>query len=190
MTKGSFILYDSDLKALELLTKSQVGTLFKALAGYRLRGEEPDFGKNVAVDIIFRQIVTHIEINEEKYRATCEKKSEAMKKRWSRDEKSKPIVKDSTLYYSAEEGLLLGDNDNVNENENENENDNDTENDTDACGAKRENKRKNYHSKNTPRLLRDEPSYDLDAFTRSAIGLKYKKKEPLKEEKDNPCGLS
>ena len=28
---------------------------------------------------------------------------------------------------------------------------------------------------NTPALLRDEPSYDIDAFTKKAIGLKYKK---------------
>ena len=30
-------------------------------------------------------------------------------------------------------------------------------------------------NQNVPELLRDEPSYDIDAFTRKAIGLKYKK---------------
>ena len=34
---------------------------------------------------------------------------------------------------------------------------------------------KNAAKQNTPTLLRDEPSYDIDAFTKKAIGLKYKK---------------
>ena len=34
---------------------------------------------------------------------------------------------------------------------------------------------KNVGKQNTPTLLRDEPSYDIDAFTKKAIGLKYKK---------------
>lgn len=34
---------------------------------------------------------------------------------------------------------------------------------------------KNKSKQNTPTLLRDEPSYDIDAFTKKAIGLKYKK---------------
>lgn len=41
----------------------------------------------------------------------------------------------------------------------------------------RENKKagKKSQNKNTPALLKDEPSYDMDAFTRKAIGLKYNK---------------
>ena len=55
----------------------------------------------------------------------------------------------------------------------------DTVTDTAPYGVKRENKRKNYFDKknNVPNLLRDEPSYDIDAFTRKAIGLKYEKKD-------------
>lgn len=34
---------------------------------------------------------------------------------------------------------------------------------------------KNAPKQNTPTLLRDEPSYDIDAFTKKSIGLKYKK---------------
>ncbi len=34
---------------------------------------------------------------------------------------------------------------------------------------------KNASNKNTPALLQDEPSYDVSAFTKKAIGLKYKK---------------
>lgn len=42
----------------------------------------------------------------------------------------------------------------------------------------RENKKsqkKTKQAKDTPGLLKDEPSYDMDAFTRKAIGLKYQK---------------
>lgn len=35
--------------------------------------------------------------------------------------------------------------------------------------------KKNQSNKNVPTLLRDEPSYDADAFMKKAIGLKYKK---------------
>ena len=35
--------------------------------------------------------------------------------------------------------------------------------------------KKKPQNKNIPALLQDEPSYDIDAFTRKAIGLKYKK---------------
>ena len=41
---------------------------------------------------------------------------------------------------------------------------------------KKENKRKNYHGKKKSSPLRGEPSYDIDSFTRKAIGLKYEKK--------------
>ena len=34
---------------------------------------------------------------------------------------------------------------------------------------------KNASKQKTPALLQDEPSYDIDAFTRKAIGIKYKK---------------
>ena len=34
---------------------------------------------------------------------------------------------------------------------------------------------KNASKQKTPKLLRDEPSYDIEAFTKKAIGLKYKK---------------
>lgn len=172
MGKDSFILYDSDLKGFEFLTENQAGKLFKALIKFRLEGTKPNLGNNAAVNILFNQITEHIAINESKYKATCAKRSEAMKKRWGNDKKS--IEEDSILYSTIEKGSPLGDNDN----ENDIDNDNVIDNVRDACGAKKQNKRNNYYGKNTPRLLRDEPAYDIDAFTRQAIGLKYEKKAP------------
>ncbi len=164
MKKGSFILYDTDLESLEFLTDEQAGQLFRALAQYRTEGAEPDFGDDAALKILFRQFRVHIEINEEKYKALCEKRSQAANKRWNGDNAN--ACKD--MQTNAK--LCLNDNVNVNDNDNVNVNDND------ACGAKRENKRKNYYSKKTPFAYEGEPSYDIDAFLRKAVGLKYEKK--------------
>lgn len=167
MGKDSFILYKNDMKALEFLTDNQIGKLFRALAKLLLDQEEPDFGNSPAVNILFNQMRDHIAINEEKYVQACKKKSDAMKKRWT-DSKSS-IDNYSTLSPSIENCKALSDNDNDNDNVNVNENDNEN----DACGAKTQNKRKNHFQKNVPRLLQDNPSYDIDAFTRKSIGIKY-----------------
>ena len=176
MGKESFILYDSDVKSLEYLTDAQAGKLFKSIAKYRQGATKPDLGKNPAVNILYDQIINHININEEKYQSTCNKRSEAMKKRWN--DKKNTIVDYSTLPSTIVQGSPLSDNDN----DNVNDIDNDIVNDNDnvACGAKRENKKNNYYNRknNVPALLRDEPSYDAEAFMRKAINLQYKKREP------------
>ena len=107
-------------------------------------------------------MITHITINEEKYKAICQKNSESAKKRWQ----------NNSMRTHAK--LCVNDNDNDNDNDNENDYDNDNE----PCGPKRE-KRKNYYGKknDVPTLLRDEPTYDAEAFMRKAIGLKYQKKD-------------
>ena len=69
-------------------------------------------------------------------------------------------------------------NDNVNDNDNDNVNVN--ENDNVACGAKKKTKENYYNKKNNiPNLLRDDPAYDIEAFERKAIGLKYQKKDNI-----------
>lgn len=189
MAKGSFILYDADLKGIEFLTDAQTGKLFKALLKFRLEGTVPSLGNNAALNILFQQITEHITINEDKYKATCEKKSEAMKKRWGNGSNN-TIENNRTLYSSIDKGGSLGDSDNDNVNENENVNDNVIDNDNDACGAKRENKRKNYYAGNNsyggkynnykpyvPTLLRDNPSYDIELFKNKIVGLNKKKPE-------------
>jgi hypothetical protein len=194
MAKGSFIFYDVDLQSIDFLTDVQIGKLFRALKKYRLDGTNPDFESDTALNIIFHQITEHIAINEEKYKATCEKKSEAMKKRWSSENKN-VIVDNRTLYNTIEKGLALGDTDTdtLTDTDTDTVTETDTVTDTDACGAKRENKRNNYYGKNykynnsqykghLPKLLRDEPSYDIDLFTQKAIGLKYHKSDGTEEK--------
>ena len=176
MSKGSFILYDKDLQGVELLSDYQAGKLFKALTKYRLRGETSTFGNNVAATILFQQLIDHIAINEEKYEGVCKKNSESAKKRWQ----NKPDIMRAHAQVceriNSDANACVYDNDNDNDNDNVNVNDND--NDNAACGWPKENKRKNnYKSKNTPRLLQDDPNYDIDAFLRKTVGLNYQKKE-------------
>lgn len=169
MGKGSFILYDTDLESVEFLNENQRGRLFSALLNYRLHSEQPDLNDDVAVKILFHQMRDHIAINEKKYKEICEKRSEASKKRWSAEN-------DSKIQMNANEYKCTEKNANVYLNDNENDNDivNDIENDNEnvACGAQKKTKeRKNYYNKknNVPLLLRDEPSYDISAFTKKSL---------------------
>ena len=177
MGKESFILYDSDVKSLDYLTDAQAGKLFKSIAKYRQNATKPDLGKNPAVNILYDQIIDHIKINEDKYKEMCEKRTQAINKRWNKNQESN--AKNTNEYKCIQEytSEYLNDNDNVNDIDNDIVNVN--ENDNVACGAKRENKKNYYNRKNNvPALLRDEPSYDAEAFMRKAINLQYKKREP------------
>ena len=178
MNKGTFILYDIDLESIDYLSDVQVSRLFRAIIKYRLKGITPDFSDDAALKIIFHQISEHIALNEKKYKEKCKKNSESAKKRWEK-EKSKTAEKQCDSI-SAHTNECLYDTDTYTDTVTVTDTDTvtDTVTDTDACGAKRENKRKNYYNKkkDVPALLRDEPSYDIDAFKRKAIGLKYEKK--------------
>ena len=169
MGKGSFILYDKDLQGVLLLSEYQAGKLFKALAKYRLEGEKTSFGNNLTLTVLFQQFIDHIAINEEKYKALCERNAQSARKRWNNRESDDSVCAGMPTHASA----CIYDNDN----DNDNENDNDNDNDNDARGAKKENKKINNNNKNIPKLLQGEPSYDIDAFIKKSIGLKYQKKE-------------
>lgn len=176
MKKGSFILYDVDLESVAYLSDAQAGKLFKALQKFRSDGTLPDFGDDAALQIVFHQIREHIAINEEKYKAVCEKNRQKAKSRWAKnDSDDKKNYAGACSSIPVHAGACLYDNDT----DNDNGTVNDTGTDNDACGSKKENKRKNYYNKknNVPALLRDEPSYDADAFMRKAIGIKYQKVE-------------
>ena len=175
MGKGSFILYDADLEGLDYISDVQAGKLFKAIKNYRVKNDSSFVSKNSAVNILYGQIIGHISLNEEKYKATCDKKSEAMKKRWSAREKINSTEEDSTLYSSIEKGGLLSDNDNVNENVNDNVNvnvnvnDNDNETVTDACGAKKENKRFTYNTEKESSSYEGAPISDAELMKQRVL---------------------
>ena len=160
MKKGSFILYDKDLQGVLLLSDYYAGRLFKAIAKYRLTGEKTDFGNNLTLMVLFQQIVDHIELNEEKYEALCKKNAQSAKKRWIPSDYAHACESER-----AHANACLNDNDNDNENVNDNVNGNDNN----ACGAKKENKRKNYYRKNED--IKGEPSYDLELYRSRIVGL-------------------
>ena len=120
--KKSFILYDSDIACVHLLTTVQAGQLLQAIANLRTDGVSPDFGDDAALKILFHQITSHIAINEEKYQKICERNAAIARKRWSSKRSE-----DANAYESIPEDTKLYLNDNENENENENENDNDND---------------------------------------------------------------
>lgn len=122
--KKSFILYDSDIACVHLLTTVQAGQLLQAIANLRTDGVAPDFGDDAALKILFHQIASHIAINEEKYQKICERNAAIARKRWSSKHSE-----DANAYESIPEDTKLYLNDNKNENENENENENDNDND-------------------------------------------------------------
>ena len=170
MSKGTFILYDIDLESLEFLSKEQVGELFTGLAQYRLKDIQPEFGNDGALKIIFHQITEHIRLNEEKYQSVCKRNSESAKKRWAN---KKNACECEGIQADTKRCLYDTDNDT------DNVTDTVTETDTVACGAKKKTKENNHYNKknNIPKLLQDDPAYDIEAFERKAIGLKYQKKD-------------
>lgn len=128
----SFIFYDSDLECVEFLSNKQIGTLFKAIAKYRLEEVLPDFSEDAALNILFHQITTHMAMNEEKYKTICEQRSLAARKRWDAKEKemvqedanaSKCIQDDAKRCYNDNVNDIDNDIDNVNDIDIENEND-------------------------------------------------------------------
>ena len=184
MGKGSFILYDTDLKSVKLLSENQAGRLFLGLATYRLDGISPDFNDDLALRVLYQQIDDHIKINEKKYDELCKRNSAFAKKRWQQSKtenynSSMPMYADACAGMPTYANACLNDNDNVNDNDNDNVNVYDNDKDTVACGAKKKTKENNHYNKknNIPKLLQDDPAYDIEAFERKAIGLKYQKKD-------------
>lgn len=173
MGKGSFIIYDTDLKGILYLTDNQIGKLFRALALYRLEGTETKLGNNPALQILYQQFIEHISFNEDKYQKACRQRSEAMKKRWH--EQKKTIEEGSGLYSTIEEGsgLYINDNDNdnvnVTDNVNVNVNVNDNETVTDACGAKKENKRFTYNTEKESSSYEGAPISDAELMKQRVL---------------------
>ena len=122
-TQKSFVFYDDDIKCIEYLSVEQAGLLFQAIAASRLGRKIPDITNDQAVSILFHQISSHIAINEEKYRLSCERNAKAAQKRWQ----NKNMQSNS----NASECIKTNANGCYNDNDNDNYNDNDNDNDID-----------------------------------------------------------
>lgn len=125
--KNSFVLYASQAEAIKDLSLTQKGQLLDALFEYADNGEFPDI-QDGFVKIAFRFISQQISIDTQRYEEACEKKREAIKRRWAQ-QKNAPISEgkkdDSSRYTSIDNNTYLY-NAIHNDNDNGNGNDNDT----------------------------------------------------------------
>lgn len=82
--KKSFLIFSDCLPAVETLGDAAAGVLFKMLLRYSETGEKPDNIPTI-LQFPFMSFVAQIERNRDKYLAVCEKRKEAIKKRWSKE---------------------------------------------------------------------------------------------------------
>lgn len=87
MNKDGFIIYKSFFPALEHLTDTQMGRLFRAIFRYQINGTAPD-----AKDDIFPYFgffKGRFDADEEAYNETCRLRAEAAHERWEKERRQK-----------------------------------------------------------------------------------------------------
>ena len=77
--KGFFTYFHLSC-VIEKLSDAQAGRLYKALMRYGDTGELTDFSDDIACDMAYTLMKGEIDVNFERYREVCEKRSEAGKK--------------------------------------------------------------------------------------------------------------
>lgn len=101
--KDGFILYTSQYAAIKALSLEQKGRLLDSLYGYAM-GEEVDLSDEPAVAMAASFIKERIDYNEKRYQKVCEKRREAIAKRWNKEGKAsnsvdvKKNTKDTNVY--------------------------------------------------------------------------------------------
>ncbi len=108
--RKGFIMYNTYLKQVNILSDKDAGILFKALLNYSQNGTEPDF--DGILEIAFSFMQDQIMRDSEKYTEVCKKRSEAGKK-GGRPRKN-PEEKTNCISSKAKKA-------NIKENEKENE---------------------------------------------------------------------
>ena len=78
--KNSFIIHYDLEEQTSLLSDEQLGKLLRAVFGYEIRGEYPDFNGDQMLLMCFQFVKTTLDINREKYIERCEKNAENGKK--------------------------------------------------------------------------------------------------------------
>ena len=126
--KKSFVIYENWAKLISECPDEQAGQLIKAICNYKL-GNEVRID-NPMVNAMFEMIRDILDKDAEKYDVICEKKREAIEKRWKKKNEEKNtdvftcIEKNTDVFKSIQ---VDTDNDNENDNGNDNVNDNDNE---------------------------------------------------------------
>jgi hypothetical protein len=91
--KKSFILYADYIKHIERLSDDEAGKLFKAIFEYVNEGRLPDLDGMAAMAFSF--ISNQLDNDLQKYEETCKKRSENIKKRWEKANKSQNQTDDT-----------------------------------------------------------------------------------------------
>ena len=95
MQKNSFVLQTRLNAVVAKLSDKQAGVLFKSILNYAASGAVANFEDN-AVDIAFEMVRQDIDYNAVKYNQVCEKRKEAVAKRWSK--KKQNNTKNTNVY--------------------------------------------------------------------------------------------
>lgn len=110
MEKKSVILYLNAIEQWEMLSNEQAGVLIKALLHYSITGE-PLKTSDGMLKMAFSFMAAQIDRDSEKWEKTCEKRREAVNKRWN--------TKNTNVCNSIQMNTNDTDNDNVNDNVND-----------------------------------------------------------------------
>lgn len=134
--KESFLIYTSYLEKFEDLTDEQFGQLTRAMMKYCSDGNIPEIKDNL-VKIAFKVAKYDMDNNLQKYKEACEKKREAIRRRWGDKDKEekKNIDMNRDVYISTKSDRHYTDNDNDNEKGHDNVNDNVNVNDNEHEGV-------------------------------------------------------
>ena len=99
--KDNFLLRKSLIDVVKDLSDEDVGKLFKGILNYVNTG---DSGLSGLMNSVFVYIQKDIDKNEEHYKKICEKRQEAINKRWEKEKQPERVVNDS-LYLSMEKEM-------------------------------------------------------------------------------------
>lgn len=119
--KKSFVMYESWAKLISGCPDEQAGQLIKAICNYKL-GHEVKL-ENPMVKAMFDMIRETLDKDSKKYDVVCEKRKEAIEKRWG----NKSIEKNTNEYK-----CIQTDTDTESESESDTESDTESESDTDS----------------------------------------------------------
>lgn len=130
-TKGSVILYQTQLKSIMRLKPEQQAAMVAAIYSFNFMGEETTFGEeDIACTVLYEQITDQITRDKIKYEQKCEK---ARKTAINREKMKKEMAARTCTNVHKREPTCTNstDNDNDTDNDNEDDTDNETDNETD-----------------------------------------------------------
>ena len=83
--KRSFVLHYDLEEQTELLSDAQLGRLMRAVFGYEIRGEFPEFEDDKMLLMSFQFVKTALDINRQKYEERCEQNRHNVNQRYKKE---------------------------------------------------------------------------------------------------------